>query len=162
MLLSPNQVCETCKFLVYRYRFYTETIQPSVDRGYKQKLAPSESSLRFWESLSYSRNSLPATEPEGSLPCSQEPTICPCPELHESSPHLPTLFLQDPFWYYLPNYASVLPVITFQNFVCISHLPHSYRKRGAVTLVLSYMNCWTNDIPCCVKQAKETVVTLLS
>jgi hypothetical protein len=32
-------------------------------------------------------------EPEGSLPCSQEPAIGPCPEPDESSLHLPTPFL---------------------------------------------------------------------
>jgi hypothetical protein len=31
-------------------------------------------------------------EPEGSLPCSQEPAIGPYPKPDESSPQLPTLF----------------------------------------------------------------------
>jgi hypothetical protein len=31
-------------------------------------------------------------EPEGSLPCSQEPAIGPYPEPDESIAHLPTLF----------------------------------------------------------------------
>jgi len=35
-------------------------------------------------------------ESEGSLPCSQELTTDPYPESHESTPHLPTLFLKDP------------------------------------------------------------------
>jgi hypothetical protein len=26
-------------------------------------------------------------ETEGSLPCSQEPATCPCPEPNESNPH---------------------------------------------------------------------------
>jgi len=32
-------------------------------------------------------------EPEGSLPCSQEPTTSLYPEPEEASPHLLTLFL---------------------------------------------------------------------
>jgi hypothetical protein len=31
-------------------------------------------------------------EPEGSLPCSQQPAIGPHPEPDASSPHFPTLF----------------------------------------------------------------------
>jgi len=40
-------------------------------------------------------------EPEGSSSCSQKPTNGPYPELDESSPNLPTLFLKDPLYYYL-------------------------------------------------------------
>jgi hypothetical protein len=48
-----------------------------------------------WEAnskLSYSRNSPPYMEPEGSLLCSQTPTIGSYPESDESNPHPPTLF----------------------------------------------------------------------
>jgi hypothetical protein len=52
-----------------------------------------ESFLRSWQSLSQSGNFLPFMEPEGSLPCTQQPATGPYPEPDEFSPHLPTLFL---------------------------------------------------------------------
>jgi len=44
-------------------------------------------------SLSYSRNSPPFLEPEGSLPCSQEHATSPYPKPDESNPQPHTLFL---------------------------------------------------------------------
>jgi hypothetical protein len=35
--------------------------------------------------------------PEGSLPCSQEPSTGPYPEEDQSNPHYPILFLWDKF-----------------------------------------------------------------
>jgi len=43
-------------------------------------------------SLSQSRNSSPFMEPEGSLPCPQQPATGLYSGPDESSPHLPTLF----------------------------------------------------------------------
>jgi len=39
----------------------------------------------------------PHMKPEGSLVCSEEATTCPYPEPDSSSPHLHSLFPQDPF-----------------------------------------------------------------
>jgi len=36
-------------------------------------------------------------EPDGSSPCSQQPTISLCPEPHETTPQFPTLINIDPF-----------------------------------------------------------------
>jgi hypothetical protein len=36
-------------------------------------------------------------EPEGSLPCSQQPSTRPYPELDHSGPYHPILSLKDPF-----------------------------------------------------------------
>jgi hypothetical protein len=42
--------------------------------------------------LSWQANSPSSIEYEGSLSCSQEPSIGPCPELDESNLPTPTLF----------------------------------------------------------------------
>ena len=52
-------------------------------------------------------------EPEGSLPHSQVPAICPYPEPAQSSPlpHIP--LPEDPSQYYPPNYVQVSQVVSF-------------------------------------------------
>jgi len=57
------------------------------------KLRPS------WEAGSHSASQeFPCLfmEPEGSLPCSQDPATGTYPDPNSSSPHLPTVFLQGP------------------------------------------------------------------
>jgi hypothetical protein len=44
-------------------------------------------------------------EPEGSLPCSQQPTAGPYPEPDESTTHLSNPFPKHPFEYYILVYA---------------------------------------------------------
>jgi len=52
--------------------------------------------LRSQPIFSYSRNSPHFVEPKGSLPHSQVPANCPCPELARSSPHPHNPFHEDP------------------------------------------------------------------
>jgi hypothetical protein len=54
-----------------------------------------ESSSRSQQSLSCSRITKQFMEPNGSLPCSQEPASDPYHKPDESSPYLPILFLRD-------------------------------------------------------------------
>jgi hypothetical protein len=42
-------------------------------------------------------------ELEGSILCPQEPATDSYTEADESNPHLPTLFIQDPSYYYPPT-----------------------------------------------------------
>jgi hypothetical protein len=71
-------------------------------------------------------------EPDGSLPCSQEPAIGPYPDPDVSIPHFPTLFPWDPF-YIFPS-TPVFPEWSFpfrfsnQNTICISHLSNACYK----------------------------------
>jgi hypothetical protein len=50
-------------------------------------------------------------EPEGSIPHSQELFACPYPELDESSPHRPNLFLFSPFRATCPVHLILLGFI---------------------------------------------------
>jgi hypothetical protein len=52
-------------------------------------------------------------EPEGILPCSQQPATCPYPEPDQSSPRPPILFFEDIFNYYLPVHAYGFRVVLF-------------------------------------------------
>jgi hypothetical protein len=70
---------------------------------------------------SYSRTSQHFMEPEGSLPCSQEPSSGPYPEPDQSNPYHNILSL---------TYALVFPVVlsfrlSHKYPICISPLPHS-------------------------------------
>jgi hypothetical protein len=46
-------------------------------------------------------------EPEGLLPHSQVPAICPCHEPVRSSPYTHILLPEDPFYYHAPIYAKI-------------------------------------------------------
>jgi hypothetical protein len=53
--------------------------------------------LRSRQLCSYSKISQHFMEPEGSMPCSQEPSSVPYPEPDQSNPYHPILSLDDPF-----------------------------------------------------------------
>jgi hypothetical protein len=67
--------CETCK------KWYIHIYSGAEAFLWSRKLcSPSRTSQHFME-------------PEGSIPCSQEPCTDPYPEPHQSNPHHPILFL---------------------------------------------------------------------
>jgi hypothetical protein len=53
--------------------------------------------FRSRQLCSPSRTSQHFMQPEGSIPCSQEPSTGPYPELYQANPLHPSLSLQDPF-----------------------------------------------------------------
>jgi hypothetical protein len=83
-----------------------------------------------WESFIQSRNSPNFMEPEGSLPCSQEPVTCPYPQSDQFTPYTHTLFLKIRFNIILSSSPRSsewsLPSTNFnRNCVRISHFTHA-------------------------------------
>jgi len=74
-------------------------------------------------------------EPEGSLPHSQVPAICPYPEPAGSSPCSNIPFPVDPSEYYPPIYALVSQVVSFPQvsptkpFIRLSSPPYVLYKQ---------------------------------
>jgi len=69
----------------------------------------------------------------------KEPATGPYPESHEYSPHLPILFLKDPFEYYLPISSSLFPL----GFPCkilkiflISHMDATCPVFNLITIII--------------------------
>jgi hypothetical protein len=89
-----------------------------------------ESFLRSMQSLSYSRNCMLSAEPEGSLLCSQEPAIGPCPKADESTAHVPILILSYPFYCDHVTKAKILNVVSstevFPPQLCMHFCSASY------------------------------------
>jgi hypothetical protein len=94
--------------------------------------------MRSQQSVSYSRISQ-HLEPEGSLPCSQEPAAGSDPELDQSSPRHPILFSKIHFNIILPptpgsSEWSLYFWLSQQNLVCLlSH--HVCYMLGPLTLL---------------------------
>jgi hypothetical protein len=80
------------------YDRHTNRLLNSLYRILKSDLQGRDTqSLRCLYSLKWLINVRPFKEPEGSLPCSQQPAIGPFPEPDETSPHSHTPFPYDQF-----------------------------------------------------------------
>jgi len=80
-----------------------------ITRNAIHSLLYGSESLRTWQSLNWSRNSPPFTDPEGSLLWSQGLAIWPYPKPHESSPHLTPCFSKIHFYIILPSKSMYSP-----------------------------------------------------
>jgi len=79
-------------------------------------------------------------EPEGSLPCSQQPATGLYPDPDENFQHLPTLFPQDPSNIIFPSVvrSSEWPLpfsYSDKNTVCTSHLSRACYMRHPFDLL---------------------------
>jgi hypothetical protein len=97
-------------------------------------------------------------EPEGSLPCSQEPAICPCPQVDEPSPHPHILLFFRSFLYFPTIYVYLSQVVSFfgvsqLNFLvhfsclsgmmfCFTYTAYYQETRNALSRVITYG--WSN------------------
>jgi hypothetical protein len=64
--------------------------------------------------------------PEGSLPHSQKPPTRHYHDIEQFSPCLSIPLLQDPFYYFPPIYAKIVPVVSFPQISPLkpyTHLP---------------------------------------
>jgi hypothetical protein len=91
-----------------------------------------ESFLRSCQLCSYSRTSQHFKEPEGSSPCSQEPSTGSYPETNRSSPYHPSLSLLRSILYCPPTYVLVFLVVSF----LLAFPPISYMQSSSSPFVL--------------------------
>jgi hypothetical protein len=101
----------------------------STASNIRARLHGAEPFSRSRHSLSHSRISQHFMEPEGSLPCSEEPSFSPCHEPNESDPYRPILS-EIHFNVILPptsrhSYWSLSFWISHQHPICIPLLRHS-------------------------------------
>ena len=129
-------------------------ITPAAYVLYKQACSHSPSSESY-PVLGRSRNSPHFMESEGSLPHSQVPSICPCPEPDQSSSCLPSYFLKihlnllapELFFLILAHPVYKMWIIQEPNTLRLwNKLYFEGKKRRVYTMfkIFSTYNCWIN------------------
>jgi hypothetical protein len=152
---------------LYEYFISTASICWSALLLLSNQLLGTESFLRSYELVGYSRNSPHFMEPQGSLPHSQEPAICPCPEPDQSCPcpppNIPTSFTSTsksldfhPLsrgWQSRLKFvhfrftAEVLTAMSIKNIVFLDVMPCQLLERCQTFRITCYLRLHCRTVP---------------
>jgi hypothetical protein len=118
-LLKRNNICISSHWKKIKLSLYLHMIANSTGEEPYSSRSTSQEIHRL------------VSNPNGSLPSSQEPATCPYPKPHESNPHPHTLFPWDHFFFFFFFGYTVLLSLTFASLnkpanFRLSLLPYSF------------------------------------